>query len=186
MGAVAEATRTAAPADDCAWIYLVMHLLGTRTVRVAPRRHAVSGGNDATSSRPFAQGTPVLFRLAPHGGRRWVLDLEPVSRSAGAIQRAKPFRHDAFATQLAGMVKDDRAFDVKVPIVGDARMGWAEQHLEHGLTLLERAIPKVLAVKFKNIEGAKCRGAAVAVIPDEVEYRQAIVVADDGLSIDHA
>jgi hypothetical protein len=43
----------------------VMRLLGTtRRARVAPRRHAVSGGKGATSSQPFAQGAPVLF-IAP-------------------------------------------------------------------------------------------------------------------------
>ena len=48
---------------------------------------------------------------------------------------------------------------------------------------LEGSIPQVLAIEFKNIEGAEYRGAAVAVIPDESDRP---LSSYDGLSIDHA
>ena len=55
--------------------------------------------------RSASQSTPILFRLAPHGGRRRVLDLEPLIDAAEAVGRAKAFRVDAFAAEGAGVLE---------------------------------------------------------------------------------
>jgi hypothetical protein len=50
--------------------------------------------------------TPLLLGLAPYRQRRRILT---VLRSAGAIERAEPLRHDALAAELAGLLMDDLA-----------------------------------------------------------------------------
>ena len=49
-------------------------------------RRAIWTGS--TSAPPSL--APVLFRLAPHRRRRRILELEPVARAAGAVNRAEP------------------------------------------------------------------------------------------------
>src|SRR5215472_18197213 len=75
--------------------------------------------SDTPPARPslFA---PVLLRVALHRRCRRVLDLEPVIDPAGAVRRAEPLRHDAFAAERAGMLEDDSAVAVIVPIEGYA------------------------------------------------------------------
>jgi hypothetical protein len=51
----------------------------SRTMKQA----AVSSMVHATSSQPFAQGAPVLFRLAFHGRPGRILNLEPMVDPAG-------------------------------------------------------------------------------------------------------
>jgi hypothetical protein len=65
---------------------------------------------------------PVLLRLAFNRGRDRVLDLEPVLDPAGAIGRATPLRHDAFAAERASVFEHDRAVDYVVSIEQDAGM----------------------------------------------------------------
>jgi hypothetical protein len=77
---------------------------------------ARAAGSGATSSQPFAHGAPVLFRLPFHSRRGRILDLDPVVRSAEPIRRAEPLRYDAFASELTGMMEDDRAFDAPPPV----------------------------------------------------------------------
>src|SRR6516225_9343975 len=46
---------------------------------------------------------PILFGLTFHRGRVRVLELEPIRRAAAAVARAEPLRHDALASELAGV-----------------------------------------------------------------------------------
>src|SRR5258705_13135510 len=48
---------------------------------------------------------PILFRLAPHRRCRWVLELEPVGRTARTIAGAEPLGHTALAAERAGVLK---------------------------------------------------------------------------------
>ena len=70
---------------------------GETLMKRSARERSRAAGNGATSSQPFAQGAPVLFRLAFHGRRRRVLDLDPVSRSAGGYD--EPSRFDTMPSQ---------------------------------------------------------------------------------------
>jgi hypothetical protein len=56
--------------------------------------------------------SPILLGLALHHRRDWVLELQPVSRTAATIRRAEPLGHDALAAELAGMAEDGRAIVV--------------------------------------------------------------------------
>jgi hypothetical protein len=67
------------------------------------------------------------------------------------------------------MVKDDSAFDVKVPIVGDGGMRLAEQLLELRLAVLDRLLRHVLTIDLDQIEGIERRGATVMVVTDQIE-----------------
>jgi len=90
-------------------------------------RAAGSGGRSSA---------PIFFSLSLHCRRLGILDLDPVRRSARPIGRTKPLGNDPLATELAGVVEDDRAFDIEGAIVGNARMRLAQQLLECRLSLL--------------------------------------------------
>jgi hypothetical protein len=65
---------------------------------------------------------PVLLGFPLHGRRRWIFDLDPVAGPARAVRRTEPLGHDALAAELARVVKDDRALDVVMPVIGNTRV----------------------------------------------------------------
>ena len=66
---------------------------------------------------------PILLGFAPHCGRCRVLDLQPVLRATGTVERTQPLRHDVLAAELAGLPVDDIAVaDVVMLVDRDARM----------------------------------------------------------------
>jgi hypothetical protein len=93
------------------------------------------------SAQPFAHSAPVLFRLALHGWRSRILDLDPIVRSAEPIGRAEPLRHDAFTSELTSMMEQDQAFDVEMFVERDAGMLVAYEPLEQTLAILQRSPP---------------------------------------------
>jgi hypothetical protein len=50
---------------------------------------------------------PIFLSLTLHRRRRRVCDLEPLIRATGPVWRAKPFRHNALAAELASVLVDD-------------------------------------------------------------------------------
>jgi hypothetical protein len=54
-----------------------------------------------------ALAPPIFFRLALHCGRPRVFDLDPITASAGAVERAELLRHDAFTAERARLLEDD-------------------------------------------------------------------------------
>jgi hypothetical protein len=62
------------------------------------------GGAERTRTfapQPPPLTPPILLGLALHGGRALrVFYLHPMCRAPGAVRRAKPLRHDAFATEF--------------------------------------------------------------------------------------
>src|SRR5215469_9823912 len=94
---------------------LCHHVGGASKTTKAPgairtRRMARSG-----TPRPSLTA-PLLFDLTLHCRRRRVLDLEPMVDAAGAIRRAESLRHDALATERTGVLKDNRAIPLIVPV----------------------------------------------------------------------
>jgi len=68
---------------------------------------------------PFFRSTPllsapILLGLSLHRWRFRVLELQPVLRAAGAVTRAETLRHDALATEFAGVPKYALAIMSKV------------------------------------------------------------------------
>src|SRR6476469_8447235 len=129
---------------------------------------------------------PLLFRLAPNRRRRRVLDLEPVRRSAGAVRRAQPLRHDALAAERARVLVDRRAVTAEVLIGGDTVMREPKQAGEPALAVLDRFAPDVFAVHLEEVERAEYRGRIAPVRADELEHGQAAVAADYGLAVEDA
>ncbi len=82
------------------------------------------------------------------------------------------------------MVKDDRPFDVVMPVIGNIQVRFVEQPLEGLLALLDRLLAQVAAIDFDQVERTERRGVTTTVVADELEYGKALTVADDGLSID--
>jgi hypothetical protein len=72
-------------------------------------------------------GAPIFFRLTPHGGCDRILDLEPVIDAARTVRRTEAFRDNAFAAEGAGVLEDDRAFAVEMPVEGDTVIRGAEE-----------------------------------------------------------
>jgi hypothetical protein len=52
--------------------------------------------------------TPIFLGLTLHRWRR-VFYLEPLIQATGSVWRAEPFRHNAFAAELASVLVDDSA-----------------------------------------------------------------------------
>jgi len=57
---------------------------------------------------------------------------------------------------------------------------------ERGLAYLERIAPQVVAVQLDEIEGVEEYALVSAVVPDEIERGNAVVVASNRLPIDDA
>jgi hypothetical protein len=104
--------------------------------------------------RAFALGAPVLFSLAFHGGRRRILDLEPVGHAAVAAGRTEAFRDDTFAPKRAGVPQDDFPVAVEMLVEGDAIIRAAEEVDQRVLTILEARPSDIRAIEFDEVEGA--------------------------------
>jgi hypothetical protein len=63
----------------------------------------------ASECGSVALASPSLFGFASQRRSSGVLDLDPVFGAAGAIERAEPLRHDAFAAELARLLVHDFA-----------------------------------------------------------------------------
>jgi hypothetical protein len=86
-----------------------------------------AAGSGASSSQPFAQGAPVLFRLASHGQCRRVLDFEPAIYAAMAVGGTEACRDDTFAPKRADVPEDDFPVAVEMLVEGDAVIRAAEE-----------------------------------------------------------
>jgi hypothetical protein len=60
---------------------------------------------------------PILLGFTLYRWRFRILDLHPMRRTPGAIGRAEPLRHDAFAAEFAGVLENDVAVAVAVVVV---------------------------------------------------------------------
>src|SRR5215510_10756593 len=98
---------------------LCHHIGGASKTTKAPgairtRRMARSG-----TPRPSLTA-PLLLDLTLHCRCGRVLDLEPMVDAAGAIRRAEPLRHDALATESAGVFEDSRSIASEMLVEGYA------------------------------------------------------------------
>src|SRR4029077_14475137 len=134
----------------------------------------------------FGLALPIFFVQPPHRRCRWVLDLQPVRRSACPIRRAKPLGHDSLAAERARVLVDNHTLAPEGLIKGDAVVRQAQQPGQPALALLDRLTPDVLAVHLEQIEGTENRAAVGGMAADEIEHGQATVIADDGLTVDDA
>jgi dsRNA-specific ribonuclease len=97
---------------------------------------------------------PIFLRLPTNRRRLWVLELEPVGRSATAVPRSQALRDDAFEAHLAGVLEDSDAIRVlKVFVQPHAVPGLAQDARQRRLAHRDRLPPQVRPVQLQQVEG---------------------------------
>src|SRR5262249_55027436 len=129
---------------------------------------------------------PVLFRLPLYRGRVGVLHLDPVRGTPRAIRRVFPLRHDAFEAHLAGVGEDGRAVAFQMLVEAQAKAGFSQHTSKRGLADLKRIAPEVIAVQFNEVEGVEKDALVSAVVTDEIERGNAVLIGGDSLTINDA
>jgi hypothetical protein len=74
------------------------------------------------------------------------------------------------------------AFDILVE--ADAGAGLGQDRCERGLAHLKRITPQVIAIQLDQVEGVQKHAVVSAVMPDEIERGNAVVIAGDSFAID--
>jgi hypothetical protein len=76
------------------------------------------------------------------------------------------------------------ALNVLVPLDTVANLG--QHRSEGGFANLKRITPQVVAVQFDQVEGIQKHAIVSAVVTDEIERGNAVVIAGNRLAIDDA
>src|SRR5262249_22952678 len=88
--------------------------------------------------------------------------------------------------QLAGMGEDGRAVALDMLVEPDARSSLGHDRCERGLADLKRIAPQVVAVQLDQVEGVEEYALVSALVTDEIERGNAVVIAADSFAIDDA
>src|SRR5262249_49589146 len=129
---------------------------------------------------------PILFGFPFHSRCIRVLHFEPIRRAAGTVDGILPLRHDAFETELAGMGEDARAVAFDMLVEPDAGASLGQHARKRGLADLKRIAPQVVAIQLDQVEGVEEYALVSAVVTDEIERGNAVVIAGDSFTIDNA
>src|SRR5262249_50054541 len=92
----------------------------------------------------------------------------------------------AFEAKLAGMGEDGRAVALDMLIESNAGADLGHDRCESGLADLKRIAPQIVAVQLDEVEGVEKDALVSALVPDEIERGDAVVIAGDSLAIDDA
>ena len=82
------------------------------------------------------------------------------------------------------MGEDGRAVALDVLIKPDAGAGLGHDRCERGLADFKRIAPQVVAVQFDQVEGIEEDALVSAVVTDEIERGNAVVIACDSFAVD--
>ena len=115
-----------------------------------------------------------------------VLHFKPVGRAPRAIRRVLPLRDDAFEAKLAGVGEDGRAVALDMLVEPDAGTGLGHDRRERGLADFERIAPQVVAVQLDEVEGVEKDAPISALVTDEIERGDTVVIAGDSFTVDDA
>src|SRR5262249_48179274 len=115
-----------------------------------------------------------------------VLHFEPVGRAPRTVGGILALRDDAFEAKLAGVGEDRRAVALHVFVEPDAGAGLGHDRCERGLADLKRITAQVVTVQFDEVEGVEEYALVSAVVPDEIERGNAVVIAGDSFAVDNA
>src|SRR5262249_21725164 len=87
---------------------------------------------------------------------------------------------------LHAMGEDGRAVALDMLVEPDAGAGLGDDRCERGLADLKRIAPQVVAVQFDEVEGVEEYALVSALVTDEIERGNAVVIASDSFAIDDA
>src|SRR5215813_14088447 len=127
---------------------------------------------------------PIFLGFALRGRCICVLHFEPIGGAPRAVGRVLPLRDNAFETKLAGMGENGRAVALHVFVEPDAGLGLGHDRCERGLADLKRIAPQVVAVQLDEVEGVEEYALVSALVTDEIERGNAVIIAGDRLAID--
>src|SRR5262249_26773297 len=102
-----------------------------------------------------------------------------IRRAAGAIHRALALRDNAFEAKLAGVGEDGRAVALQMLVEAQARASFGQHTSKRGLADLKRITPQVVAVQLDEVEGVQKHAIVSALVTDEIERGNAVVIAGD-------
>jgi hypothetical protein len=77
------------------------------------------------------------------------------------------------------MGEDGRAVVLHVIVEPDAGAGLGHDRRKRSLAYLKRIAPQVVAVQFDEVEGVEEYAPVSALVPDEIERGNAVVIAGD-------
>jgi hypothetical protein len=80
--------------------------------------------------------------------------------------------------------KENVAVTLKDLVQDNSRMRTVHQFRHSALALLDWRVPQVFVVQFDQVERDQQCIVTVALVANEVEYRQTTVVGDDGFTIE--
>jgi hypothetical protein len=129
---------------------------------------------------------PILLFFPLYGRCIEVLRFEPIGRTPGTVDRILALRDNAFKTKLAGMAENSLTIALDMLIEPDAGAGLGHDRCERGLAALKRIMPQVVAVQFGEIEGVEEYALVSALVTDEIERGNAVVIAGDSFAVDNA
>jgi len=84
------------------------------------------------------------------------------------------------------MGEDSRAVAFHVFVEPNAGAGLGHNRRERGLADLKRIAPQVVAVQLDEVEGVEEYALVSALVPDEIERGDAVVIASDSFAVDDA
>ena len=84
------------------------------------------------------------------------------------------------------MGEDGRAIALDMLIEPHAGSGLGQDRCERGLADLKRIAPQVVTVQLDQVEGVQKHAVVSAVVTDEIERGNAVVIAGNSFAIDDA
>jgi hypothetical protein len=122
----------------------------------------------------------------PLAGASGFFIFEPIGRAAGTVGGILPLRHVAFEPHLAGMGEDGRAVAFDMLIEPDAGASLGQDRCERSLANLKRIAPQVVAVQLDQVEGVEKHAVVSAMVTNEIERGNAVVITGDSLAVGDA
>jgi hypothetical protein len=148
------------------------------------RRIDRTAGSLRRASAANRSSASVLFCLSLHGRRIRVLHFEPLGRAARTIGGILALRDNAFEAKLAGMGEHGWAVALDMLIEPDAGAGLGHDRCERGFADFKWIAPEIVAVQFDQVEGVEEYAPVSAVVTDEIERGNAVVIAGDSFALD--
>ena len=84
-----------------------------------------------------------------------ILHLDPMWRSAGAVNRSAQLADNALKPQLAGVPEDILGVALDVLVVSDAGSGTGQDRFQGGLANFQWIAPQVIDTKLKEVKGVE-------------------------------